>query len=173
MNQHRLELKNAQEARERERELAKEITRDGEGATKLVEVVVEGAVDVASAATLFFVISPNSVLRASCASRIAPASSIARKVTARSDSARALAPTVPPVRSSSLPCVRLAGPAKRAPWRSTSSLGAKVDVSGMMDGVEGGFEACCEILTPRTATAYVGGWFSLLFLFSPRLRVSA
>src|SRR5215218_3896074 len=34
------------------RELAKEIARDGEGATKLIEVVVEGAKDEASAATL-------------------------------------------------------------------------------------------------------------------------
>jgi glutamate N-acetyltransferase/amino-acid N-acetyltransferase len=34
------------------RELAKEIARDGEGATKLVEVVVEGAKDETSAATL-------------------------------------------------------------------------------------------------------------------------
>jgi glutamate N-acetyltransferase/amino-acid N-acetyltransferase len=46
------------------RELAKEITRDGEGATKLVEVVVEGAVDVASAATLAKAIAGSNLCKA-------------------------------------------------------------------------------------------------------------
>jgi len=46
------------------RELAKEITRDGEGATKLVEVFVEGAGDVASAATLAKAIAGSNLCKA-------------------------------------------------------------------------------------------------------------
>jgi glutamate N-acetyltransferase/amino-acid N-acetyltransferase len=46
------------------RELAREIARDGEGATKLVEVVVEGAVDEASAATLARSIAGSSLCKA-------------------------------------------------------------------------------------------------------------
>lgn len=46
------------------RELAKEITRDGEGATKLVEVVVEGAADEASAATLAKAVAGSNLCKA-------------------------------------------------------------------------------------------------------------
>jgi glutamate N-acetyltransferase/amino-acid N-acetyltransferase len=46
------------------RELAREITRDGEGATKLVEVIVEGAGDEASAATLARAIAGSSLCKA-------------------------------------------------------------------------------------------------------------
>src|SRR5919205_1448283 len=46
------------------RELAKEIARDGEGATKLVEVVVEGAGDDTSAATLARAIAGSSLCKA-------------------------------------------------------------------------------------------------------------
>jgi glutamate N-acetyltransferase/amino-acid N-acetyltransferase len=46
------------------RELAKEIARDGEGATKLVEVVVEGAGDETSAATLARAIAGSSLCKA-------------------------------------------------------------------------------------------------------------
>ena len=46
------------------RELAREIARDGEGATKLVEVVVEGAADEASAATLARAIAGSSLCKA-------------------------------------------------------------------------------------------------------------
>ncbi|MCA1715379.1 MAG: bifunctional ornithine acetyltransferase/N-acetylglutamate synthase [Actinobacteria bacterium] len=46
------------------RELAREIARDGEGATKLVEVVVEGAGDEASAATLARAIAGSSLCKA-------------------------------------------------------------------------------------------------------------
>src|SRR5829696_6105802 len=46
------------------RELAKEIARDGEGATRLVEVVVEGAEDEASAAALAKSVVGSSLLKA-------------------------------------------------------------------------------------------------------------
>ncbi|MDP8972606.1 MAG: bifunctional glutamate N-acetyltransferase/amino-acid acetyltransferase ArgJ [Actinomycetota bacterium] len=46
------------------RELAREIARDGEGATKLVEVVVEGAGDEASAAALARAIAGSSLCKA-------------------------------------------------------------------------------------------------------------
>ncbi len=46
------------------RELAREISRDGEGATKLVEVVVEGAKDEASAATLARAIAGSNLCKA-------------------------------------------------------------------------------------------------------------
>ena len=46
------------------RELAREIARDGEGATKLVEVIVEGAGDEASAATLARAIAGSSLCKA-------------------------------------------------------------------------------------------------------------
>ena len=46
------------------RELAREIARDGEGATKLVEVVVEGSGDEASAATLARAIAGSSLCKA-------------------------------------------------------------------------------------------------------------
>jgi glutamate N-acetyltransferase / amino-acid N-acetyltransferase len=46
------------------RELAREIARDGEGATKLVEVVVEGAGDEVSAATLARAIAGSSLCKA-------------------------------------------------------------------------------------------------------------
>ncbi len=46
------------------RELAKEIARDGEGATKLVEVVVEGAADEASAATLAKAVAGSNLCKA-------------------------------------------------------------------------------------------------------------
>ncbi|MDQ3842061.1 MAG: bifunctional glutamate N-acetyltransferase/amino-acid acetyltransferase ArgJ, partial [Actinomycetota bacterium] len=46
------------------RELAKEIARDGEGATKLIEVVVEGAKDEASAAALAKAVVGSSLVKA-------------------------------------------------------------------------------------------------------------
>ena len=46
------------------RELAREIARDGEGATKLVEVVVEGATDEASAATLAKAVAGSNLCKA-------------------------------------------------------------------------------------------------------------
>ena len=46
------------------RELAREIARDGEGATKLVEVVVEGAGDEASAATLAKAVAGSNLCKA-------------------------------------------------------------------------------------------------------------
>jgi N-acetylglutamate synthase/N-acetylornithine aminotransferase len=46
------------------RELAKEIARDGEGATKLVEVIVEGAGDEASAATLAKAVAGSNLCKA-------------------------------------------------------------------------------------------------------------
>src|SRR5215210_101224 len=46
------------------RELAREIARDGEGATKLVEIVVEGAGDEASAATLARTIAGSNLCKA-------------------------------------------------------------------------------------------------------------
>jgi glutamate N-acetyltransferase/amino-acid N-acetyltransferase len=46
------------------RELAREITRDGEGATKLVEVVVEGATDQASAAKLAKAVAGSNLCKA-------------------------------------------------------------------------------------------------------------
>ncbi len=46
------------------RELAKEIARDGEGATRLVEVVVEGAEDEASAATLARSVARSNLVKA-------------------------------------------------------------------------------------------------------------
>ena len=46
------------------RKLAKEIARDGEGATKLIEVVVEGAKDEASAATLAKAVVGSSLVKA-------------------------------------------------------------------------------------------------------------
>lgn len=46
------------------RELAREIARDGEGATKLVEVVVEGAADEASAATLAKAVAGSNLCKA-------------------------------------------------------------------------------------------------------------
>src|ERR671921_265661 len=46
------------------RELAREIARDGEGATKLVEIIVEGAGDEASAATLARAIAGSSLCKA-------------------------------------------------------------------------------------------------------------
>jgi glutamate N-acetyltransferase/amino-acid N-acetyltransferase len=46
------------------RELAKEVARDGEGATKLIEVVVEGAKDEASAAALAKAVVGSSLVKA-------------------------------------------------------------------------------------------------------------
>ena len=46
------------------RELAREIARDGEGATKLVEVIVEGAGDEASAATLAKAVAGSNLCKA-------------------------------------------------------------------------------------------------------------
>ncbi len=46
------------------RELAKEIARDGEGATRLVEVVVEGATDEGSAAALAKSVVGSSLVKA-------------------------------------------------------------------------------------------------------------
>ena len=46
------------------RELAKEVARDGEGATKLIEVVVEGAADEASAAALAKAVVGSSLVKA-------------------------------------------------------------------------------------------------------------
>src|SRR5918994_540027 len=46
------------------RELAREIARDGEGATKLVEIIVEGAGDEASAATLAKAVAGSNLCKA-------------------------------------------------------------------------------------------------------------